>query len=142
MTSDKSEILDDTIIPNKKRVNKNTFSVLATINCCLSIMLGTSLLLIIYNKISGNAYPEVSFLYIYFIFGFLCISGFVFTVLSFVRRESFITLKWITGIVNLLLFVAALLVIFEVFLEWLNPTINHISILNRYKSRETSFRIT
>ena len=110
-----SELLDDPSDLLPQKTVRNTYSKVAAINACLSLMFGISLLLIIYNKILGLPSSEVAFIYIYITFGILAFSGFASTIASFVRKEKLVTLKWIAGIVNTMIFIIVILVIISSF---------------------------
>jgi hypothetical protein len=98
-------ILDE--IDSKPNTQK-TFSKLSFVAALVTILLTVYLFNLMPDKIVvGRGVPVIPFKLI-FIIQVTCLLGFVFAIISLVKKEPSSVFKWIGGIFNILLFLAAI----------------------------------
>ncbi|MDF1697570.1 MAG: hypothetical protein P1U56_17125 [Saprospiraceae bacterium] len=91
------EIIDDFTPPNTDR----KYSILSFSIAIISLGLNLYLFSIIPNKLTAEqGFPEPPFMLIIAIYLF-CIIGILYTLLSFIRKESSTFFKWVGAIMNL-----------------------------------------
>lgn len=112
--SDKQELDDrkDRFPEERKGMR---YSILSAVNAFLTIVTFIIFLTIMFGSMMGVSSSEKVLFYLARVFALLCLTGVLFTILSFLKEESPILMMWIAGFINSIFFMYLLFNLAEMY---------------------------